>query len=278
MKLNLIIVLIVFSILSLQNIIVAQENSYKIGKEIEIKSRILGETRNVIVSLPSNYNETKKNYPVLYRLDGENSSIILETISTIERLSKIEEKMPEVITVAIKNINRAKDMWPVSTKYFTGKPGADNFLKFINQELIPYIDGNYRTSNERVICGQSLSAIFTMYVFLTNPKIFDSYLVFSLAFPDCDNYFSELTKETLKDKDRYARKNLFITNGLKDPLDPKGEHHHRIKKYSELLKTELGEKVRINYLTYEKEGHVPFFSLYDGIKYIYKKESNKLVE
>jgi len=255
-------------------LIYGQNINIQIGYRDSIKSEILQENRKILIHLPDNYKDSNKSYPVLYRLDG-GIELMLETISTINRLSVSDEIAPEMIVVAIENINRPRDMWPVNTKYYpeTEIPGAKYFLDFIEKELIPYIEANYQTTQERIICGQSLSGIFTTYTFLTKPELFDSYIICSGAFPDCENYFKELSKKTFQQIDQFNGQKLFITNGLKDPLDPDGKLQLQILDFSNSIHESLKDKIVHKYLTYENEGHVPYHSLYDGLKFIF--ESNR---
>ena len=153
----------------------------------------------------------------------------------------------------------------------SGSLGARAFLDFIQKELIPYIESNYRTANDRILCGESLSGIFTIYSFLDRPELFNSYIVCSAAFPDCEDYFMEFSKESFKNK-KYNNQALFVTNGLKDPRDPDRAFHEQIADFFGLIDDELKGRVRYKYLTYELEGHVPFQSLYHGLKFIYAVE------
>lgn len=254
-------------------LIYGQDINIKIAYRDSIKSEILHENRKILIHLPDNYKDSDESYPVLYRLDGD-IELMLETISTINRLSVSDEIAPEMIVVAIENTNRPRDMWPINTKYYpeTEIPGAKYFLEFIEKELIPYIETNYQTTQERIICGQSLSGIFTTYAFLTKPELFDSYIICSGAFPDCNNYFKELSLKTFQQIDRFKGQKLFITNGLKDPLDPDGILQLQIVDFSNSIHESLKNKIVHKYLIYENEGHVPYHSLYDGLKFIF--ESN----
>ena len=247
-----------------------QELSIKIADKHTIKSGNLNEEREILVYLPESYNNSDKAYPVLYRLDGD-KNLLIETLATVNRMAYSDEIIPEMIIVAVKNTVRDKDMWPVNTKYYPEPqvPGADSFQGFIGEELVPYIDKNYNTSGDRIICGQSLSSVFILYTFLQQPGLFDSYIAISGAFPDCEEYFMKLTEESLLQKDRFAGRKLFISNGLRDPIDPNGTMHQQMFGFSNLLDRELGDRISIKYMSYENEGHIPFHSLYDALRYIY---------
>jgi len=70
--------------------------------------------------------------------------------------------------------------------------------------------------------------------------------------------------------DQFKGKKLFMTNGLKDPLDPDGRMQLQIAEFSNSIQENLKDKVVHKYLTYENEGHVPYHSLYDGLKFIFE--------
>src|SRR6056297_2087879 len=159
-----------------------------IGFQDSIESAVLNENRKFIIKLPKDYYNSDKAYPVIYRLDGD-LDLFIETVGTVNRLVYSEEIVSEMIVVMIENTNRNRDMMPTNTGFFKSEPGAENFKNFIENELVPYINSSYRTTNEKILCGQSLSAIFTMYYFLTNPDSFDSFIACSGGFPDCEAYF-----------------------------------------------------------------------------------------
>ncbi len=240
----------------------------KIGFKDSIQSNILNENRKFIIKLPNGYNESDKSYPVIYRLDGD-LNLYVETVGVINRLSFMEELMPDMIVVMIENTNRNRDMMPTNTSFFKSEPGAENFKKFIEKELIPHINNAYRTTNEKLLCGQSLSAIFTLYYFLTSPESFDSFIACSGGFPDCEKYFINLTNDFLKTKLTETR-NIFLTHGLTDFLDPEGVIKGQLLSFTK--KIESKENVVCKLKIYEDEGHVPFQSLYHGLRFIYTTE------
>src|SRR5690606_39393109 len=62
------------------------------------------------------------------------------------------------------NVNRERDF--TLTKLKTKRPnrmgGGRNFLNFIEKELIPFIDKNYRTEPNRILVGHSLGGLLTL--------------------------------------------------------------------------------------------------------------------
>ncbi len=237
-----------------------------IGFQDSIESKVLNENRNYLIKLPKDYYNSDKSYPVIYRLDGD-LDLFIETVGVINRLAYTEELMPEMIVVMIKNTNRNRDMMPTNTSFFKSEPGAENFKKFIESELIPHINKSYRTTNEKVLCGQSLSAVFTLYYFLISPDSFDSFIACSGGFPDCEEYFIDLTNDMLKTKQNAKRK-ILLTHGLNDFLDPNGVIKKQLINFTQLIESD--ENIDCKLKIYKDEGHVPYPSLYHALRFLNK--------
>lgn len=134
------------------------------GLSRTLHSRILGEDRSVLIRLPAGYDDSdgSKVYPVLYQLDGEEAAF-LRTVSAIDYLVNMTNRVPDYVVVGITNTNRHRDMDPAQR--------ADRFLEFIKTELIPWVDGNYRTSGLRLLCGMSASSVFAVHSLLQEPLV-----------------------------------------------------------------------------------------------------------
>jgi len=153
----------------------------EIGRTYRIASRTLGETRVIDVSLPDSYSDdTTRRYPVLVVLDGDYDHQIAATIA---RFYSATSQMPEVIVVGVRNVDRNRDMTPELLPDFPMPPelpragGADAFLGFIGDELIPYVDRRYRTAPFRVLIGHSLGGLFATYALSHRPELFTGYVV-----------------------------------------------------------------------------------------------------
>jgi uncharacterized protein len=66
--------------------------------------------------------------------------------------------------------------------------GADNFLSFFKQELIPWVDRQYRTDpSHRVLAGHSSAGLFAVYAMFQEPGLFRSYVANSPWLVGADN-------------------------------------------------------------------------------------------
>jgi predicted alpha/beta superfamily hydrolase len=256
-------------------IVYGQDINVKLGFADSIQSSILKEKRKIIIRLPDDYDTSKKTYPVLYLLDGDGKSL-LHTVSVINKLGQ-DENIPNLIVVAIGNTDRDRDMMPISTKqYSVPVAGAEQFLSFIRDELIPQIEKKYRTNQQRILCGKSLSGLFTLYALLTKPQLFESYIGRSAGWlEDMNDYFTTLTDKAFQQPNLYKGKKIFMSNSLIDNYEKDHVVHRQMLGFSEKVKAKLGDRVQYRYVTYNNYPHVPFPSLYDGLKYIFEADTKK---
>jgi hypothetical protein len=84
-----------------------------------------------------------------------------------------------MLVVAIANTDRVRDHSTPSQQEIeiARNPthgGADNFLRFIRDELAPWVDGNYRTIAHRVLIGHSSGGSFAIHALITDPTVFST--------------------------------------------------------------------------------------------------------
>ncbi|WOC26247.1 esterase [Pseudoalteromonas sp. N1230-9] len=147
------------------------------------KSTILNEQRTVVVQLPKSYlAHPNKKYPVIYRLDGADNVPLINAV--LERLQQ-NDQAPEAIIVAIESTNRLRDFYPTVNKEPQGPVGegggAAKFLAFVEQELMPLVNKQYRTHDYRVIAGASAAGVFALYAMQANPELFQAHIAYSPA-------------------------------------------------------------------------------------------------
>ena len=154
----------------------AQQASPFIG--LRINSKALGEPRQMLVRLPASYRTGVKSYPVLYMTDGDAN--IGHTNAVMEFLVR-NNRVPEMIIVGISNTDRTRDLSPTRIEGRPTSGGADKFLDFIQNELIPTVEQNYRTQPYRVFAGHSLGGLLVMHTLFTRPALFNSWIAISPA-------------------------------------------------------------------------------------------------
>lgn len=256
-----------FCFVSAGSLLAQADNSpVTLGVRRTLRSKTLGETRSLLVRLPGDYEKSGRTYPVLYKLDGE-QDVFLQASAVVQYLVDMTDKAPDHIVVGIENTVRARDMEP--------GPGADKFIEFIRAELIPFVDRNYRTNGFRILAGQSSSAVFAGYAFLQDPRLFDAYILSSLGLSQSGLELFEKTLASSLHVRSAGRRCLFLAHGKMDPYDPDGSRTRNGAAFIARLRQTAPATVLIEQRTYDEEGHVPFPSLYDGLRWIYSHGPNR---
>ncbi|GIK59591.1 MAG: alpha/beta hydrolase [Ignavibacteriota bacterium] len=183
--------------------------------EQNIYSESVNDTFRILVSLPDNYSLNEQKYPVLYVLDGD---IAFGMAASIARYLQIGDNIPELIIVGIgygsidksAGEKRKRDYRPTSAN------GAENFLSFLEEELIPHIDSNYRTvPDDRTINGYSIGGLFGLYSLFTKPEIFSRYILGSPSL-SWDDYSIFKYEENSPGKISDKKINIFISVGSEE--------------------------------------------------------------
>lgn len=188
----------------------------QVGALDSVYSKNLNENRKIYVQLPADYSPTQnQKYPVVYILDGE---VFLPTVNNVHSFYS-GGFMPEMVIVGIVNDkNRMRDLTTSKVTEMYGMPfeqengEAANFSKFLESELIPYVENKYPVTDFRTLIGHSYGGLFTLYSMVHHPQIFSNYLAIDPSL-DWDNQklLSE-AKEKVSSTD-YKGKSLFMSLG-----------------------------------------------------------------
>lgn len=145
------------------------------GRYRILRSAALNEERRVIVSLPEGYAESGKSYPVFVVLDGDEDEAFRAS-GLVRYLSP--SQIPEMIVVGVPNVDRGRDLsvFPMDQLPTSSAEGAGRFLRFLADELVPFLDSQYRTTPYRILYGGSAAGQFALLALLNAPAAFDAYL------------------------------------------------------------------------------------------------------
>ena len=171
-------------------------------------SNILDNIIRVAVVLPPEYAKNpKKKYPVLYTLHGYGAPYA--TYAHMSPLRKALKDKPMIIICfdGVKN-------------YYIDAPVKRNsmYTKFFFEELVPFIDANYRIDpDNRAITGFSMGGFGAFHYALTKPKMFNSVSSLSGAFFHTENgskenkgTFNSLIGPFEKNKKKYKAISPFL--------------------------------------------------------------------
>ena len=156
------------------------------GRKHTMHSSILHEDRAYQIHLPASYAwASDRRYPVLYLLDGETH--FQHVAGSVSYLAS-QGEIPEVIVVAITSTVRIRDFTQSDwSSHWIGGGGAENFRRFLSTELLPEIEGTYRTNSFRILSGHSASGQFALYTLSSAPSLFQGYVAISPSLDWDDN-------------------------------------------------------------------------------------------
>ncbi len=160
----------------------------------EFESYKLGETREIKIQLPRNYDEnTDQSYPLFIVFDGD---YMFEIVAANVDYYSYWEDMPEAIVVGINQINTRNDDCYYSEQNDLPIETGANFFEFIGMELLPHLNSTYRTENFRVAVGDGETANFINYFLLKPKPLFQAYIAVSPSLaPSMNDYITERLKQ-----------------------------------------------------------------------------------
>nr|WP_315476051.1 alpha/beta hydrolase-fold protein [uncultured Undibacterium sp.] len=139
-------------------------------------SSIMKEERRVLIHLPEGYSASSKDrYPVLYLYDAHTQ--FRTAVTTTEHLSA-NKLAPAMIVVGILHRDRSSDLTvgrDLKHGFKTNGRGEE-FMDYVEKELIPYIDSKYSTTPYRVLMGHSVGGLSVVHALIHRPQLFNSYI------------------------------------------------------------------------------------------------------
>ena len=179
-----------------------------------VYSEILEESREFWIKFPENYNPSNSDkYPVVYLLDGFSLKRDLVTIYE----NYWGHYLPHMILVGISNkSNRIRDLTTSKIKMRRGQEmnkdtgGAEKFTRFIEEELIPYIDKKYPTTPYRTLIGHSYAGLFTINILINHKHIFRNYIAIDPSIEWDNQKLLNEAKQKLN-SENFEGKSLFVS-------------------------------------------------------------------
>ncbi|MBK8390332.1 MAG: alpha/beta hydrolase [Saprospiraceae bacterium] len=147
----------------------------------------LGRSRRISVLLPFDYDQTDKEYAVLYLHDGQNLFNEYAPYGNwaVDKALKLlaDHGYSDLIVVAIDHGGelRIKELLPYNTQRFRESEG-ELYLNFMMHTLKPMIDSRYRVRKGREstgIGGSSLGGLISLYAGFNFSSVFGKLMIFS---------------------------------------------------------------------------------------------------
>ncbi len=234
-------------------------------------------SRTIEVLFPADTSGSER-FPVLYMFDGQNLWHSFEGWGGEPnkgwRVDKVLDSLYEagtvsgLIVVGIHNSeNRTSDYMPEKPRelvkqrietttnewyqeFKTNPPKSDLQLKFLVDEVKPYIDARFPTKKDRAntfISGSSMGGLLSAYAICEHPEVFGGAACFSTHWPPLDGVFLEYLKSNLPDPSTHK---IYFDYGT-ETLDAEYEPYQKIADIAMLAR---GYEKNKNWMTLKFEG------------------------
>jgi predicted alpha/beta superfamily hydrolase len=162
--------------------------------------------RSYEIAVGSAYKNTPgERHATVYVLDGYWDFAL---VNTLRGALQYDQAIPDVIVVGIGYSGltpdaaqihdlRASDYTPTPVeKDRPGSGRAPEFLRFMRDELIPFIESRYPADPEkRVLAGVSFGGLFALYTLFEQPELFSGYVAMAPAIRWDDNWITRRERE-----------------------------------------------------------------------------------
>jgi len=269
----------------------AQSDPVVIGNRLSLESHILGETRNLLVYIPgelAGHPHTSARYQVLYLLDGE--AHFHSVTGLVNHLSEAggNSVIPPMIVVGITNTDRTRDMTPTYVREVMGDTtlsrttgGLDNFLRFLEEELIPFIDEKYPTTSNRTFVGHSLGGLAGVYAMIMRPGLFQHTIAIDPSLWWDDEWIAQqadgiLGSPSLAGHSLYLAAANTLPPGMDLPAALEDSTFftmqvRSIMHFAEQVEQATDRKFHFDWRYFAEDNHlsIPLIATYEGLRYIF---------
>ncbi|MDB5087786.1 MAG: hypothetical protein JWR09_1780 [Mucilaginibacter sp.] len=265
----------IFSIICISAFCQKRDTRIVIGTVDTIYSTILSEKRTLMIHVPQGNKDER--YPVLYLLDGEEH--FHSAVGIVQQMAGV---IPDMIIVGIVNTVRDRDLTPTHVTDSKTSGGGEKFLKFIEDELVPYVNAHYPAAPYRVLSGHSLGGLTVVNTLLNHTKLFNAYIAIEPSLWWDNKKLLKQAQQQLSSID-LSKKSLFVAiannmppgvdtiSVMKDTLNSNTQVTRSVLPFVKALKDVKPKSLRWNYKFYpnERHGTVELNAEYDALRYLF---------
>jgi predicted alpha/beta superfamily hydrolase len=238
-----------------------------------------GENYIIQIGLPSGYSSSIKSYPVLYVWDGDKSFGMTKEIADWLMWSK---EIKDIIVIGISYGQGMDDWWNkrardythcsdtiVAKGMFKSTGGADNYIKFVKNEVFPIINKNFRTKpDSSAISGISFGGMLSSYILFTQSELFEGYIIIAPSLVWNNKSILKLETE-YSSNHKELNKTVYIAYGS---LDDKDWVINPTDEFIQMIKMRNYQGLKFVPQIFEGETHISVFSTAhtNGLKTLFK--------
>jgi len=250
------------------------------GSEIRVlQSELTSKDYLISVSLPYGYHDDiEKNWPVVYHIDGNTYyGMITDIVRSMAWCGPTSDAI--VVAIGYASETQLKEAWDerIDLRYHDLTPvqddmqdkerkerngrevksgGGENFLEFINSDIIPFVESNYRVDeNKRTLAGHSLGGLFTLYAMFQNPGQFENFVACSPSIYWKGQVMLEIEKDFARERSALPLK-LFLSMGELEKLEDDGDgSFYGMQRLIEQIESRQYEQLKMAIRIFEDEDH-----------------------
>jgi hypothetical protein len=191
-------------------------------------------------------------------------------------------QIPKMIVIAITSQDRVRDSSPTNSligysekeeKGLEVSGGADDFLNFIKQELIPFVDKNYRTNSYRTFVGYSFTGLPVLHSLFNSPETFNSYLAIDFSAWWDDQVTLKNAKMFFENYNGPPR-DVYLNTVDRVVNNVYPERYNTVWGFIQEFEKSHPESIDFEFkkYKYKEENHhtLPLISFIEGMKYIFR--------
>ncbi|WP_348746243.1 alpha/beta hydrolase [Tenacibaculum sp. 190524A02b] len=230
------------------------------SQELELTSSYLNEKRVVNIRLPDGYECSKATYPVIIVFDGE---LLSDYVTSLFKYNY--DVYPPSIIVGVHQIKRDEELVSIE-----GKEDKNvNFSNFVNEELLSYIEKNYRTNVMYTLIGHSFGGVFTLNTLFKNKKI-----KYGIAISPTIWGIHKKSVWSEIEKQKQVNKQLFLGYGENENKGLK----KGVKELSTFLEKDAGVKLKMKQFLEEDHNSSILIGIRKGLGFLYQNWEANLPE
>lgn len=228
----------------------AQTTPFVLAQTERFRSTVLDEERVLNIYTPPAYQtDSTKNFPVIYLLDGSAQEDFIHVVGILQFMDMMEILPPHML-VGIGNVNRQRDFTYPSTveadqKLIPHAGGSARFMQFLEKELLPRVQKNYRVQPGGTLIGQSLGGLVATEILLRKPQLFTRYIIMSPSLWWDNEALLKEAKDTWKPDTKLPE--TFVAVGKEGP-----RMEHDAARLAALLRQ---TRTEVSFETFPKETH-----------------------
>jgi hypothetical protein len=223
-------------------------------------STFVKDSFDIYVTLPANYDSANQSFPVIFYMDANLKSgkklrsIANEFANNHQPINAVFVGVGH--TGPYRTLRRRDFISPSITDSFLTSIDknyghSDNFYEFLKNELIPFVEKNYKVNQNRSLIGHSLGGLFSVYSLFKKDRLFTNYVALSPSLWVNGRRIYEFEKQYRKESTS-LHANLYLCSGTKETLNYILNGNRDMKSY---LEGQQYTGLNLYYYEFEGETH-----------------------